>query len=118
MNARPRLIAGTLALVGVVCAYQTLALSSSPLHPPDPSPRCEELHEWAVSYVAHTPAPTLEMVARFDPSERLAIFAAATPDVRAALAREQLTRLADSPGLTSSQRAEIAATLPLLTPAL
>lgn len=116
MHARPRFIAGALAACGVVFAYQALAVSFST--PNATNSECEAVRLWGTSYIASHPAPTLEDLARFDQAHRVAVFGAATPDVRAALMQDQLRRLDQSPDLSEMQHRVIADALVLMTPAL
>lgn len=116
MHARPRFIAGVLAACGVVLAYQALAVSVST--PNATYDECALVHSWATSYIETHPSPTLDELARFDGSHRIAIFGEATPEVQSALAREQLSRLDRSPNLSSLQHRLIAEALVLMTPAL
>lgn len=77
---------------------------------------CEVLREWASAY--RDASPSLDEVARFDRGQRVAIFNAVAPEMRAALWREQLQRFDNSDGLSASQHALLAEAIALVTPAL
>jgi hypothetical protein len=77
---------------------------------------CTELREWARQFEGTT--PTLETLARYDRAHRLAIFTVATPEVRSALWREQLRRVAQQSEWSAQQRALITEAIELATPAM
>jgi hypothetical protein len=77
---------------------------------------CAALQQWAQQY--RDASFSLDQLANFDRAHRLAIFGTVSPEVRAALWREQIRRLGDRPDLTAAQRALTVEGVALLTPAL
>jgi hypothetical protein len=78
---------------------------SSPARTTAAGTSCAELREWANSYA--NASPTLDDLAPFDRAQRVAIFNAVGPAVRAELWREHLRRFATRAELTATQRAFI-----------
>jgi hypothetical protein len=108
--ASPRRVAATIGvLVAGVALFLPLPMSASS------ESACEANARWAAEYERTTPAPTLDDFARFDRPQRVALFNAVSPDVRASLFQEQLRRFSERPDLTSDQRALIAEGASLLT---
>lgn len=66
---------------------------------------CAELRAWASSYA--TAPPTLDDLAPFTRAQRVAVFNAVSPEVRAELWREHLRRFATRDDLNDTQRAFI-----------
>jgi hypothetical protein len=85
-----------------------LFVVSSPA-PTAASESCVRVREWAGAYVGTRATPTLDDIARFTRAQRVAVFNAVTPAVRANLWREQLLRFATRPDLTDAQRTFILA---------
>lgn len=80
-------------------------LVSSPARTTAAGTSCAELREWASSYA--NASPTLDDLAPFTRAQRVAIFNAIGPAVRAELWREHLRRFATRDDLTDTQRAFI-----------
>lgn len=78
---------------------------SSPARTTAAGTSCAELREWANSYA--NASPTLDDLAPFNRGQRVAIFNAVGPAVRAELWREHLRRFATRSELTDTQRAFI-----------
>jgi hypothetical protein len=78
---------------------------SSPARTIAANASCAELREWASSYA--TASPTLDDLTPFTRAERVAIFNAVTPAIRAELWREHLRRFATRSDLNDTQRAFI-----------
>lgn len=78
---------------------------SSPARTTAASASCAELREWAGSYA--NASPTLDDLGPFTRAQRVAIFNAVGPAVRAELWREHLRRFATRVELTGAQRAFI-----------
>jgi hypothetical protein len=86
-----------------------LLVVSSPVSTAGSSESCTRMREWASTYVATRAAPTLDDIAPLTRAERVAVFNAIAPEVRADLWREQLRRFAARADLTNEQRAFILA---------
>jgi hypothetical protein len=99
---------------GLLVACQAL-VASRPSDATTETP-CAALKRWAQVY--QNEHPTLEHLASFDRSHRIAIFNAVTPAVRADLWQDQLRRFSTSADLSGTQRALIVEAIPLTTPAL
>lgn len=78
---------------------------SSPARTTAAGTSCAELREWASSYA--DASPTLDDLAPFTRAQRVAIFNAVGPAVRAELWREHLRRFATRDDLNDTQRAFI-----------
>jgi hypothetical protein len=112
-HASPRRIAVTIGLLAAgIALFAPLPMSASS------ESACEALARWAADYERTTPAPTLDELAKFNRGQRVAIFNAVSPDVRASLFQEQLRRFSQRADLTAAQRELIAEGMTLITPAL
>ena len=80
---------------------------SSPARTIAANASCAELREWASSYATANASPTLDDLTPFTRAERVAIFNAVTPAIRAELWREHLRRFATRSDLNDTQRAFI-----------
>ena len=80
---------------------------SSPARTIAANASCTELREWASSYAHANTSPTLDDLTPFTRAERVAIFNAVTPAIRAELWREHLRRFASRSDLNDTQRAFI-----------
>lgn len=92
---------GAIAVYGLLIAC-LLFVISSPTPTGAESSSCAALREWASSY-AHAPV-TLDQIVQFTRAQRVAVFSAVSPEVRASLWREQLQRFALRTDLTEEQR--------------
>lgn len=103
------LVAFSLFVTGLVTlvSLPTAATTENP---------CAALRQWAAAY--RDVSPSLDDLARYDRSHRIAIFNAVTPAVRASLWQEQLRRFDARPDLSATQHALIQEAATLTTPAL
>jgi hypothetical protein len=86
-----------------------LLVVTSPVPTAADSESCARMREWASTYVATRAALTLDDIAPLTRAERVAVFNAIAPEVRADLWREQLHRFAARADVTAAQRAFILA---------
>jgi hypothetical protein len=116
MTAIARRSLRTLVGIGVCVLTPTLLVSFHTSAASSPKTSCDTLHEWAQVY--RGTSPSLDTFAPFDRPHRVAIFTALTPEVRSALWREQLRRIARRTDLSVQQRDLINEAIELLTPAM
>lgn len=81
-----------------------------------PDSACEAMKRWASRYAGTS--PTLDEIAPFTRAQRVAIFNAISPAVRASLWQDQLRRFNQEPDLTAEQHALIEEGMSLTTVAL
>jgi hypothetical protein len=115
MTAIARRSLRTLVGIGVCVLTPTLLVSFRTSASSSLETSCAALHEWAQAYKGTS--PSLDTFVPFDRPHRIAIFNAVTPDVRSALWREQLRRIARRSDLSDQQRDLINEAIGLATPA-
>lgn len=112
MSSATRLSLGALA----ACVAAAVVFVA-PVPAATPLSLCASLSAWA-EQTYRGASPTLDEIATFDRAHRLAIFTVVTPEVRAALWKDQLGRAAARTDLTSEQRALFVEAQTFMTPAL